>query len=64
MTVDDIVAMTGTYSGVITAGPEERAAVFASARAAVEAHYPGEAIVDFPMRTWCWRADRTARSRS
>jgi SAM-dependent methyltransferase len=61
MTVDDIVAMTGTYSAVITATPEQRAAIFASARSAVEAHYPGEQIIDFPMRTWCWRADRVPR---
>jgi ubiquinone/menaquinone biosynthesis C-methylase UbiE len=61
MTVEDIVAMVGTYSAVITASPEDRAAILATARSAVESHYPGENIIDFPMRTWCWRADRVAR---
>jgi SAM-dependent methyltransferase len=61
MTVDDIVEMTGTYSAIITATPAARSVVFAAARAELEERYPGAALIDFPMRTGCWRADRIAR---
>lgn len=61
MTVDDAVAMLGTYSRAIIASPDDRAQTFADARAALAAHFPGAETVDVPMRAWCWRADRIAR---
>jgi SAM-dependent methyltransferase len=61
MAVEDVVEMAGTYSGVITASPEDRAAVLAQVRRAVEEHFPGLDVADLPMRTWCWRADRIVR---
>jgi SAM-dependent methyltransferase len=61
MTVEDAVAMLGTYSRAIIASPDERAQTFADARAALEARFPGTDTVDIPMRAWCWRADRVAR---
>jgi SAM-dependent methyltransferase len=61
MTVDDIVAMTATYSLVITATEEDRAEVLRRARQTVVAHANGEDELDFPMRTWCWRGDRVPR---
>jgi SAM-dependent methyltransferase len=60
-TVDDVVAMVGTYSAVITVSAEDRELVFARARAAVEERFGGAAVVELPMRTWAWRADRIAR---
>ena len=61
MTVEDAVAMLGTYSRAIIASPGDRAQTFADARAALEARFPGADTVDIPMRAWCWRADRIAR---
>ena len=62
MTIDDMVAMLATYSGVITASPEDRTARLARARAALEQRFPGASEVDVPMRSWCWRADRASRA--
>ncbi|MDT5350824.1 MAG: hypothetical protein QOH91_4111 [Mycobacterium sp.] len=61
MTVDDVVAMVGTYSRVILASPDDRAQRLAAARADLEARFPGADVIDVPMRSWCWRADRIAR---
>ena len=62
MTVPDIVDMLATYSGVITASPEARAAGRARAAAALAAEFPGAAELEVPMRSRCWRADRATRS--
>lgn len=61
MTVEDVVAMLGTYSRVIVASRDDRAQRLAEARAALEARFPGADAIDIPMRAWCWRADRIAR---
>jgi hypothetical protein len=61
MTTSDVVAMLGTYSGLITASPQDRAATFARLRAALAQWFPGADEIDVPMRSVCWRADRTAR---
>lgn len=63
MTVDDVVAMLATYSGVITAAPQERERRLANARRVLADQFPGAATVDVPMQSRCWRADRTARDR-
>jgi SAM-dependent methyltransferase len=62
MTINDMVDMLATYSGVITASPEDRMARLARARAALEERFPGASEVDVPMRSWCWRADRASRA--
>jgi SAM-dependent methyltransferase len=61
-TVDTLVAMLGTYSGVITATPAEQAAGLDRARAALDALFPGASEIDVPMRAGCWRADRVPRA--
>jgi ubiquinone/menaquinone biosynthesis C-methylase UbiE len=61
MTADALIEMLGTYSGVITASPEDRAAGLARARAALDELFPGASEIDVPMRAGCWRADRVAR---
>ncbi|OBH00614.1 SAM-dependent methyltransferase [Mycobacterium sp. E2699] len=61
MTVDDAVAMLGTYSRVIVASPDDRARRLAEARAALEARFPGADVIDVPMHARCWRADRIRR---
>jgi SAM-dependent methyltransferase len=62
MTVDDFVASLGTYSGVITASPEDQAVTLDRVRAALEQRFPGADEIDVPMRSLCWRADREARA--
>ncbi|WP_077096993.1 class I SAM-dependent methyltransferase [Mycobacterium terramassiliense] len=61
MTVEDAVAMLGTYSRVIVASPDDRARRLAEARATLAARFPGADVIDIPMRARCWRADRIAR---
>jgi SAM-dependent methyltransferase len=58
MTVDDAVGWLATYSGVITAPAGERAAGLARAREALLRRADGDGVVDIPMRSTCWRADR------
>jgi SAM-dependent methyltransferase len=61
MTVDDVVAMVGTYSRVIVASPDDRERRLAQARAALQARFPGSDVIDVPMQARCWRADRITR---
>jgi hypothetical protein len=61
MTVDDAVDWMATYSAVITASAEERAAGLARAREGLRQRADADGLVEIPMRSTCWRADRTAR---
>jgi SAM-dependent methyltransferase len=61
MTVDAIVALLATYSGLISASLADRAAALARARAALSQRFPGAREIDVPMRASCWRADRAPR---
>ena len=63
MTVEDVVAMIGTYSRVIVASPDDRTRTLTQARAALAVRFPGADTSEVPMRAWCWRADRIARGR-
>jgi SAM-dependent methyltransferase len=61
MTLDDVVAMLGTYSRAIIASADDREQALADARGALQERFPGADAIDIPMRAWCWRADRLAR---
>ena len=61
MTIDDLVGMLATYSGLITAGQAERADALARVRAALVARFGDAREIDVPMRSLCWRADRSSR---
>jgi SAM-dependent methyltransferase len=61
MSVADAVDWMGTYSVVITASEEEQAAARGRARAAVLRHANGSDVIEIPMRSSCWRADRVPR---
>lgn len=61
MSIDDVVAMVGTYSRVIIASPEERAERLANARAALTERFAEADAIDVPMKSRCWRADRIPR---
>ena len=61
MTVDDVVDWLGTYSGIITAPAEEQAAGRARARETLLRHANEAGLLEIPMRSICWRADRGPR---
>jgi SAM-dependent methyltransferase len=61
MTVSDFVDMLATYSGAITASPQDREAGLVRARAVLERRFPGASEIDVPMRSRCFRADRLPR---
>lgn len=61
MTPAAIVGMLTTYSAVITADPEYVAIGTDRALAAMRAEFPGAEVIDLPVRSYCWRADRVAR---
>lgn len=61
MTVPDLVDWLATYSRVITASDEVRAAGRARATAALAASFPEASEIEIPMRSRCWRADREPR---
>ena len=61
MPVDDAVGWLATYSGLITAPAGEREARLARAREALLRRASGDGMIEFPMRSRCWRADRVRR---
>ncbi len=61
MSVPDLVDWLMTYSRVITASDEVKAAGRARAEAALAQQFPGADLVEVPMRSRCWRADRVPR---
>jgi SAM-dependent methyltransferase len=61
MSIPDLVEWLTTYSHVITASDEVKAAGRARATAALIEQFPGAAEIEVPMRSRCWRADRVLR---
>jgi SAM-dependent methyltransferase len=64
MTVDDVVAWLATYSGLITAPAADRAAGLARAREALLRRASPDGMIEVPLRSACWRADREPRPAS
>jgi SAM-dependent methyltransferase len=62
MSIPDLVEWLTTYSRVITASDEVKAAGRARATAALTGQFPGATEIEVPMRSRCWRADRAPRS--
>jgi SAM-dependent methyltransferase len=61
MTVPDLIDWLMTYSRVITATDDVRAAGRARAEAALAGRLRDGELVEVPMRSRCWRADRAPR---
>jgi len=61
MTVPDLLDWLGTYSWVITASDQAKAAGRERTTAALAEKVPGATRIDVPMRSRCWRADRMPR---
>jgi SAM-dependent methyltransferase len=64
MTVDDTVDWMATYSGLLTAGETERGAGLARTRAALLRRADADGMVEIPVSSVCWRADRVPRPAS
>jgi ubiquinone/menaquinone biosynthesis C-methylase UbiE len=64
MTVEDAVDWMETYSGLITASETERAAGRVRTREALLRRADADGMVEIPVRSTCWRADRLSRSAS
>jgi SAM-dependent methyltransferase len=62
MTMDELVGLLGTYSGVITASPERRDELFALARSYLrdETGLAEGEVVQMPYRAVCWKAVRSS----
>lgn len=61
MTVDDAVAWIGTYSAIFNAPEEERAPWLAHVREGLQRRATPDGLVEIPLRSSCWRADRVSR---
>ncbi len=61
VTVEAAVEWLSTNSNFIAASPQDRAAGLARCRSALLERTGGAEVVQMPMRSWCWRADRAPR---
>jgi SAM-dependent methyltransferase len=61
MAVTDFVDMLATYSRIITADPADRELALDRVRAALDRLFPRTSLINVPMRSICWRADRLPR---
>jgi SAM-dependent methyltransferase len=64
MPVDDVIEWLATNSAFITAAESDRTAGLARCRAALAERAGGAAVLEMPMRSWCWRARRRLSSAS
>ncbi len=60
MTREDLVALSATYSAIITMDDAARARHLDAMRSFLDAQpfLAGRDIIDVPMRAYCWRADK------
>jgi SAM-dependent methyltransferase len=58
MPVDDVIAWLATSSAFITAPAADRDAGLARSRDVLLSQAGTRPVIEMPMRSWCWRADR------
>jgi SAM-dependent methyltransferase len=58
LAVDDVVEWLATNSSFITASAADRAAGLDRCRAALLRQTGGAEVIEMPMSSWCWRAER------
>ena len=61
MTPGELVEMLATHSRIIASPEQSQQRGRARAAAAIAELFPGEAVIDVPMRSRCWRANRVPR---
>jgi SAM-dependent methyltransferase len=59
VSVDDALDWLASNSGFITASAADRANGLALCRAALERQADASAMIEMPVRSWCWRARRS-----
>lgn len=61
MSPQDLVAMLGTYSMVLSMPESDRARLYDTSREFIDSHpqLTGRELIDVPFRTVCWRTVRT-----
>jgi SAM-dependent methyltransferase len=59
VSVDDALAWLASNSGFITASAADREVGLARCREALEQQAGDGAMIEMPMRSWCWRARRS-----
>jgi SAM-dependent methyltransferase len=62
ISVADTLAWLATSSRAIVADAAEREAGLDRARAALLARADSDEMIEMPVRSWCWRADRLSRA--
>ncbi|HMD94627.1 MAG TPA: class I SAM-dependent methyltransferase [Trebonia sp.] len=60
--IDEVLEWLATNSSFITASAADRAEGLARCRAALLEVTGGAEVIDMPMRSWCWRANRVTRA--
>lgn len=58
VSIDDAVEWLASNSAFITASAADRAAGLARCRRALAKQAGSTQVIEMPMRSWCWRADR------
>jgi hypothetical protein len=61
LTVSDTLDWLATNSRFITAGEADREAALDRLRISLTARSDGKGLIQMPLRSWCWRADRLHR---
>jgi SAM-dependent methyltransferase len=61
LTVDETLDWLATSSRFITAGDADRNAALARLGVSLTARCEGKELIQMPLRSWCWRADRLPR---
>jgi SAM-dependent methyltransferase len=61
LTVDDTLDWLATGSGIITAEPAHRQARLAALRESLASRSGESGLIEMPLTSWCWRADRLPR---
>jgi SAM-dependent methyltransferase len=61
LTINDTLDWLATSSEIITAPPATRAEGLARSREALTARSADGRLIEMPLRSWCWQADRLPR---
>jgi len=62
LTIDDTLDWLATSSRFITASDSDRSAALGRLRVSLAARSEADGLIEMPLRSWCWRADRLPRT--
>jgi SAM-dependent methyltransferase len=64
LTIDDTLDWLATSSRFITASEVDQGIALSRLRVSLAARSEGDDLIQMPLRSWCWRADRLPRTRA